>query len=372
MRLKSPVVKIGNVKIGGNNPIAIQSMTNTNTACVNATVKQCIQLVDAGSEIVRVTVPDEISAQAIPKIRASLDAKGYENLPLVGDFHFNGHLLLEKYPECAAILDKYRINPGNIGHGKLHDENFEKIIKIAKKNKKPIRIGVNGGSIDPQFRKLPMAKAMVESVLSSAKFAEKLGINKNQIVLSIKSSDAKELIEAHEILIKKMKTPYAIHVGLTEAGSGTQGEIASAAALAVLLEKGIGDTIRVSVTDRDRTREVEICKQILQSLDLRRFGPKITSCPGCGRANNKLFLPLVKNVTDHINENFPTSHIRIAIMGCIVNGPGEALSADIALVLPGIKEPDFAAVYIKGKKAHTLKGKNIPQQFTKILEVQIK
>jgi (E)-4-hydroxy-3-methylbut-2-enyl-diphosphate synthase len=358
MRLKTPVIKIGAVKIGGTNPIAIQSMTNTNTSNVNATVKQCMKLADAGAEIVRLTVPDEAAAKAVPKIRARLDADGYENLPLVGDFHFNGHVLLEKYPECAATLDKYRINPGNVGRGKFKDENFEKIIAIAKKNKKPIRIGVNGGSTNG---------SMVESALSSAKFAEKLGMKSNQIVLSVKSSNIKELIEMHELLIKKMKTPYAIHLGLTEAGSGIQGTVSSAAALAVLLQKGIGDTIRVSVTDRDRTREVEICKQILQALDLRHFGPHITSCPGCGRANNKLFLPLAKRVTDHINKNFPNARLHIAIMGCIVNGPGEAANADIALVLPGIREPNLAAVYIKGKKTNTLKGKNIPQQFIKIL-----
>lgn len=435
--MKTTVVKIGNVKIGGGNPIVIQSMTNTDTSDAKATAAQCMELANAGAEIVRVTVNDEVAAKTIPKIRKILDKKGYKNLPLVGDFHFNGHKLLSEFPECAKILDKYRINPGNVGQ----EENFATIIKIAKKYQKSVRIGANWGSLDQNILTKLMNKysgeksereivieAMVESVLSSAKFAEKLGLPHSKIVLSVKMSEVKDVVEAYKKLTKKMaKHPYALHLGLTEAGPGTKGIISSSAALAILLQEGIGDTIRISLTplstamsaysdiagstrlnkttaaittsssqSRDtRTQEVEACKILLQSLGLRQFQSEIISCPGCGRTNNKLFQKIVTEVSTYIeaqkkqiissnssnqldhsapsilsitnNPAQSTKSLKIAIMGCIVNGPGEARHADIALILPGKTETPIAQVYKKGKFIKNLTGKNIAQEFLKII-----
>lgn len=369
MRLKTPVVQIGSVKIGGTNPVAIQSMTNTDTADVKATVSQIIELAKAGSELVRITVSDEKSAQAVPKIRTELNKKGYKNLPLIGDFHFNGHLLLEKYPDCAKTLDKYRINPGNVGN----EKNFESIIKIAIKNNKPVRIGVNAGSIGN--------KSMVDSALNSAKLAEKNGLKRNKIVLSVKASSVLETIRAYELLAEKMRVSkriYAIHLGLTEAGGNLKGIISSTAAVSILLQKGIGDTIRISLTPSPkelRSKEVEVCKILLQSLGLRSFSPQITSCPGCGRAANQVFQKLNRETEKFIQKNTKKfaknpnfRNLKIAIMGCIVNGPGEAKRADIAICLPGKNESKKAAVFIKGKFSKTISGKNINKEFLKILE----
>jgi len=383
MRLNTPTVKIRNVKLGGRNPIVIQSMTNTDTADAQATAAQCIELYNEGSELVRITVDNEASAEAVPKIRKILDAKGYKDLPLIGDFHYIGHELLKAYPQCAKTLDKYRINPGNVGFGKSRDENFEEIIKIAVKYKKPVRIGGNWGSLDQELLtklmdKSPdediIIKTLVKSTLDSAKLAEKLGLKRNQIVLSVKVSDVQELIKAHELLVKKMgKKLYALHLGLTEAGSGLQGVVSSSAALAILLQKGIGDTIRISLTpqaNEPRIREVQACKHLLQSLNFRYFRPKIVSCPGCGRTNNKLFQKIVKEVNQYVDKS-NLGNLHIAVMGCIVNGPGESKQADVALHLPGKNEQASASVYIKGKFSQTLKGDNITEKFIEIIKKTI-
>ncbi|MDD3861908.1 MAG: flavodoxin-dependent (E)-4-hydroxy-3-methylbut-2-enyl-diphosphate synthase [Candidatus Gracilibacteria bacterium] len=398
MRLKTPVVQIGKVKIGGENSIAIQSMTNTDTADVKATVLQIIELFNAGSELVRITVNDEISAAAVAKIRTELNKKGYKNIALIGDFHFNGHRLLSEYPACAKALDKYRINSGNIGYGKNHDENFEAIIKTAIRYKKPVRIGGNLGSLDKELlqkmveknlkskRPLPYNElliiTLVKSVLDSAIRAEELGLPQNKIILSVKISDVQDVIKAYELLaieMQKSRHYYALHLGLTEAGGGLKGVISSASALAILLQEGIGDTIRISLTPapkESRTKEVEACKDLLQSLGLRHFHPQVTSCPGCGRAANQLFQKIAQDTEKFLkknaqkfaknNPNFP--NLKIAVMGCIVNGPGEASRADIAISLPGKNEKDKALVYKKGKLFKTISNQNINKEFLKILE----
>ncbi|MFA6917449.1 MAG: flavodoxin-dependent (E)-4-hydroxy-3-methylbut-2-enyl-diphosphate synthase [Candidatus Gracilibacteria bacterium] len=424
MRLKTPVVQVGKVALGGTNPIRIQSMTNTDTADAKATVSQIIELAKAGSELVRITVDNENAAKAVSEIRKQLDKKGYKNIPLIGDFHFNGHSLLNRFPACASALDKYRINPGNVGH----DQNFETIIEIAKKNNKSVRIGSNAGSVKvcsgrrrganfvpgaPIFSKVfskttsPLIKAVVDSALNSAIRAEKFGLSRNQIILSVKMSDVQETVTAYRLLVKQMEKSrhiYALHLGLTEAGSGRQGIVASTAALSILLNEGIGDTIRVSLTpDKNsrmgRTEEVLVCKDILQSLGLRQFSPRIISCPGCGRAANDLFQKIALEVKSHLlkhsakySKNPAFANLKIAIMACLVNGPGEASQADIALVLPGKNdlarstksihspggqrtelqsEPHKALVYLKGKLVKTLSGKNINKEFLKILERHI-
>ncbi len=397
MRLKTPIVQIGEIKIGGDLPVVIQSMTNIDTSDFSSTAEQCIELAKAGAEMVRITVDTPSSAAAIPKIRKILNQKGFKHLPLIGDFHFNGHKLLSDFPETAKILDKYRINPGNVGFGKFHDENFSQFIKVAVKNKKPVRIGVNSGSLDPNLltdlmnknAKLKTPKsdrevfinAMVESALQSAKFAEKLGLKQNQIVLSVKMTDVTETIRAYELLaarMQKSKHIYSLHLGLTEAGSDLQGIVASSSALAILLNKNIGSTIRVSLTPNKstpRTREVEVCKLLLQSLNLRFFSPRIISCPGCGRAENEFFQTIAAKVTSHIQKKLPlwqkkhpaVSRLRIAVMGCVVNGPGESRHADIALSLPGRSERKVAEVYIGGQKFKTLVGEDIAEQFLGVL-----
>lgn len=338
----------------------IQSMTNTDTADHAKTAEQCVKLADAGAEMVRITVNNDAAAQAIPKIREILNKKGYKKLPLIGDFHYNGYKLLEKFPKTAKILDKYRINPSN-------EPNFEKFIAVAIKNNKPVRIGVNSGSV-----KNPSPKNLVKIALDSATQAEKLGLPAKNIYLSVKNSDVQETIRAYELLAKKIKTrPYKIHLGLTEAGPGTQGIVASTAALAILLQKGIGDTIRVSLTPKpgqSRTREVEIAQNLLQSLGLRHFRPQIASCPGCGRTDNKFFQKITKEISDYIKKN-PTTHKKIAIMGCTVNGPGEARQADIALILPGKTEKPIAQVYIKGRFHKNLTGNDIAEQFIKLISL---
>lgn len=402
MRLNTPTVLVGGIKIGSKNPIVIQSMTNTDTADAKSTAKQIMELADAGSEIVRMTVNTNLAAAKIPEIRKILDEKGYKNLPLIGDFHFNGHTLLKDFPEMAKTLDKYRINPGNVGYGDKHDYNFSTIIKIAIENNKPVRIGVNWGSLDqdlltemmnknsrlskPKSDKEVIIDAMVESALRSAKLAEKLGLKQNKIILSVKMSIVQDMIKAYELLAARMqknKHLYTLHLGLTEAGVGMQGLVSSSAALAILLQQGIGDTIRISLTptpSQPRTKEVEACRTLLQSMGFRHFKPQVTSCPGCGRTDSDFFQKLAEEVNYYVTKNlkkwqkeYPNSadkiaELKIAVMGCVVNGPGESKHADIAISLPGRMEKSVAPVYIKGKFIKSLQGKKIPQQFIKLLE----
>jgi len=398
MRLKTPTIKIGMVKIGHKYPIAIQSMTNTETADTRATARQCIKLAEAGSEMVRLTVNNNEAAAAIPKIRETLNKKGFEKLPLIGDFHFNGHRLLTDNPDCAKLLDKYRINPGNIGYGKDHEKNFAQIMEIAYENGKPVRIGANFGSLDQELlkdmmdnnkkriKKLPtrevLIDAMVKSTLDSAKFAQKLGIKKDKLVLSVKMSSVQDCIDANIKLASKMlekDNMYAIHVGLTEAGGGIQGLVSSSAAMAILLNQGIGDTIRMSLTPlptEERSKEVQACKTLLQSMEFRHFQPKVTSCPGCGRTDSTLFMELASQIDDYITGKMPewsetrpdVSRMKVAVMGCVVNGPGESRHADIGISLPGKNEKTTAPVFIKGKQVKTLSGNDIAGQFIEILE----
>lgn len=402
MKLNTPVVTVGEIKIGGQNPIIIQSMTNTDTADAKATAKQAMELADAGSEIVRITVNSNLAAPKVQEIRNILDAKGYNTLPLIGDFHYNGHILLKEFPKMAKTLGKYRINPGNVGYDGKHDYNFSTIVKIAKENNKPVRIGVNWGSLDQDLlttmmnknacRKTPMSDkeviidAMVESALRSAELAEKLGLKQNKIILSVKMSIVQDMVKAYELLaarMKKNKHLYALHLGLTEAGIGMQGLVSSSAALAILLQQGIGDTIRISLTPtpaQPRTKEVEACKTLLQSLGFRHFQPQVTSCPGCGRTDSNFFQKLTGQVNKHISKNIPIwqkkypksatkiAKLKIAVMGCVVNGPGESKHADIAISLPGRMEKPVAPVYIHGRFVKSLTGKKIPEQFIQLLE----
>lgn len=401
MRLKTPTVQIGTVKMGAKHPIVIQSMTNTDTADWQATAKQAIELADAGSEIVRMTVNTDAAAKAVPKIRSALDKKGYAHLPLIGDFHYNGHTLLESNQDCAKTLDKYRINPGNVGFGDKHEYNFSKIIDIALKNDKAVRIGVNWGSLDqdlltkmmnenavmkkPKTSRDVLISAMVESALRSAKLSEKLGMANNKIVLSVKMSILQDMVDAYKLLAKKMqasKKLYALHLGLTEAGSGLQGVVSSTAALSILLQEGIGDTIRVSLTpdkQSPRIREVEVCKELLQALGMRYFKPQVTSCPGCGRTGSHFFQDLAQEINQNIDKNMPewkklypgVERLKIAVMGCVVNGPGESKYADIAISLPGKMEKPVAPVYIDGEFVKSLQGAKISQKFMGILEKYI-
>jgi (E)-4-hydroxy-3-methylbut-2-enyl-diphosphate synthase len=357
-----------------------------------------MQLADAGSEMVRVTVNTNLAAQQIPELRRILDAEGYSHLPIIGDFHFNGHILLSEFPEAAATLDKYRINPGNVGH----DKNFEAIIKIAIENNKPVRIGANMGSIDQALLTQMMEEnaqspsprsdeeiaidTLVESAMSSAQRAEKLGMPQNKIIVGVKISDVQGVIKATKDLAARMNQNgqfYAIHLGLTEAGSGLQGLISSSAALAILLQEGIGDTIRISLTPepgQPRSKEVEACKTLLQSLGYRNFKPKVTSCPGCGRTGSDFFQTLAKQLNDHINKKLPqwqklhpnVVDLKIAVMGCVVNGPGESRHSDIAISLPGKMEKPVAPVYIKGEYTQSLQGKNIAEEFIELVEDYIK
>lgn len=386
IRRKSQKVTIGKAVIGGGEPIAIQSMANTDTSDVATTVSQILELVTAGSELVRITVNNEEAAKAVPHIKGELLRKRCY-APLIGDFHYNGHLLLSKFPDCAKALDKYRINPGNVGSG------FETMIECALRNGKPVRIGVNWGSLDRELltkmmdenakSKNPKAdhevliEALVESALSSSANAEKLGLGADNIVLSVKTSQVQDVIRAYEMLAEKCD--YALHLGLTEAGMGMKGIIASSAALAPLLEQGIGDTIRISLTPEageSRTREVEACQLLLQTMGFRQFRPLVTSCPGCGRTGNELFQHLAKEVDEYIGKRMPEwrrrhrgiENLKVAVMGCVVNGPGESRHADIALSLPGKSEEPMATVFVKGKLFKTLRGGDIGLDFLKILE----
>ncbi len=370
----------------------IQSMTDTPTADVERTLKQVIELIDAGSEMVRLTVNDDDAARAVPQIVKALRAQGY-TVPIIGDFHFNGHTLLTKHPDCARLLDKYRINPGNVGRGQRHDEHFAQIVKIAVDNNKPVRIGVNWGSLDqellttmmdrnaglknPQDAREVTYKAMIQSALASAELARKCGLKKNQIVLSVKMSVLQDMVNVYSLLAKKCD--YALHLGLTEAGSDVQGITSSAAALGILLQQGIGDTIRVSLTPQpnvSRAKEVEVCKHLLQSMGLRYFTPSVTSCPGCGRTASNYFQYLARDINEHIQRNMPVwkerypgvERLKIAVMGCVVNGPGESRHADIGISLPGASETPVAPVYADGKSLTTLKGDHIKEEFTAILE----
>ena len=391
-RRKTLPVTIGRVVLGGGHPVVIQSMTDTPTADVEKTLRQTIELIEAGSEMVRLTVNDDDAARAVPVIVRRLREQGYA-APIIGDFHFNGHTLLTKHPECARLLDKYRINPGNVGRGQRHDENFTRIVKIAVEHNKPVRIGVNWGSLDQELRTAMMSqnarlkspkdarevtcKAMIQSALTSAELARKCGLKKNQIVISVKMSALQDMVAVYSQLAKKCG--YALHLGLTEAGSDVQGIASSAAALGILLQQGIGDTIRVSLTPQpnvSRSKEVEVCKYLLQSMGLRYFAPSVTSCPGCGRTTSDYFQYLAKDINEHIQRSMPVwkkqypgvERLKIAVMGCVVNGPGESRHADIGISLPGASEKPIAPVYADGLQLTTLKGDYIKEEFTAILE----
>ncbi len=391
-RRKSPAVKVGNVLIGSEYPVVIQSMTDTPTANIEATLTQTIELINAGSELVRWTVNDDDAARAVPEIIKRLRDQGY-TAPIIGDFHFNGHTLLSKHKECARLLNKYRINPGNVGKGNRHDENFTLIVKIAAEHNKPVRIGVNWGSLDQELltdlmdknAKLKKPKdfkevtyhAMIQSALLSAALAEKNGLDKSQIILSVKMSILQDMVTVYARLAEQCD--YALHLGLTEAGGDIQGIASSSAALAILLQQGIGDTIRVSLTPQpnvSRAREVEVCKHLLQSMGLRYFKPSVTSCPGCGRTSSNYFQYLARDINEHIERKMPlwkkefpgVEKMKIAVMGCVVNGPGESRHADIGISLPGASEKPVAPVYIDGKEFATLKGERIKEEFVEILE----
>ena len=388
-------VKIGNILIGSKHPIRIQSMTNTDTSDVEATYKQIMELYDAGSEMVRIAVNDEESAKSVSKIKAMLLQKNC-TVPLIGDFHFNGHILLSKYPETASALDKFRINPGNIGGKDKFDTNFEKIINLAIEHGKPIRIGANWGSLSKQnidkliqhkenekddisYSNL-MKKYLVDSVISSASKAISLGLPEDKIILSCKTSNVQDLIDVYEEVAKLSKHP--LHLGLTEAGIGRDAIISSVSAISVLLNKGIGDTIRASLTPENissRTEEVKVCQQILSSLGIRDYKPKVISCPGCGRTSNTYFIELSKNIKSLVQGNMPAwkhkypgvEGLTVAVMGCIVNGPGESRHANIGISLPGNNEDPSAPVYVDGKKFKTLRGDNIELEFIDILQSYI-
>jgi len=389
---KSIEVNVGGVRVGGDSPVVVQSMTNTNTEDIEATARQVAALAEAGSELVRITVNTPAAALAVPEI-VKRAAGLWESVPIIGDFHYNGHKLLAEYPECARALDKYRINPGNVGAGKKHDENFRRIIRAAVEHGKPVRIGVNWGSLDQDLlarmmdensrsaQPLPIHEVMIDamnrSALESAETAESYGLPKNRIILSAKLSGVNDLIAAYRNLAGRCD--YALHLGLTEAGMGTKGVVASTAAIAVLLKEGIGDTIRVSLTPPpggDRAEEVFVARQILQALDIRKFEPRVSACPGCGRTSSAFFQEIAARVDAHIRERMPVwrrqypgvENLTIAVMGCVVNGPGESKHADIGISLPGNGEAPSAPVYINGKLAATLRGETIIADFIEIME----
>ncbi|MCI0654827.1 MAG: flavodoxin-dependent (E)-4-hydroxy-3-methylbut-2-enyl-diphosphate synthase [Methylococcaceae bacterium] len=385
-------VKIGKVQIGGGAPIVVQSMTNTDTADIATTVRQVKELAKAGSELVRITVNSEEAAGAVARIRDALDRQGIE-VPLIGDFHFNGHKLLEKFPDCAQALGKYRINPGNVGRGKKRDTQFAQMIEFACRYEKPVRIGVNWGSLDqavlarlldenagldfPKALSAVMRDAVITSALESAEQAVSLGLPKNRIVLSCKMSGVQELIAVYQTLAAHCD--YALHLGLTEAGMGSKGIVASTAALAVLLQQGIGDTIRISLTPEpggDRTQEVIVAQEILQTLGLRSFTPMVISCPGCGRTTSDYFQKLAQDIQSYLRHKMPewrnqyhgVEDMNVAVMGCVVNGPGESKNANIGISLPGTGESPVAPVYEDGQKTVTLKGDRIAEEFQQIVE----
>ncbi len=385
-------VRIGSLSVGGDEPIRVQSMTNTDTADIESTVGQCAELARAGSELVRITVNNETAAAAVPKIRERLDAMGV-GVPLIGDFHFNGHRLLSDYPACAEALAKYRINPGNVGRGEKRDSQFATMIEIACRYDRPVRIGVNWGSLDPDLvarmmdanarSAVPkeadavMREAMVESAVGSALRAEELGLPRDHIILSCKMSGVQDLISVYRMLAKR--SDHALHLGLTEAGMGSKGIVASTAALSVLLQEGIGDTIRISLTPapgESRTREVVVAQEILQTMGLRPFAPMVTACPGCGRTTSTVFQELAEEIQSYLREQMPVwreTHpgvetMQVAVMGCVVNGPGESKQANIGISLPGTGEQPSAPVYIDGQKVATLKGAGIADRFKQMVD----
>lgn len=388
-------VMVGKVQVGGGAPIVVQSMTNTDTADADATAQQVVQLARAGSELVRITVDRKEAAAAVPRIREKLDLLGVD-VPLVGDFHYIGHTLLRDYPECAEALAKYRINPGNVGFKAKQDRNFSMMIEKAIEYDKPVRIGVNWGSLDqmmvqrlmdenaekdqPLDARLIMHEAMVQSGITSAKRAMELGLGKDKIIISAKVSEVQDLIACYRMLAGR--SDFALHLGLTEAGMGSKGIVASTAGLSVLLQEGIGDTIRISLTPEpggDRSREVIVAQEILQTMGLRSFKPMVIACPGCGRTTSTVFQELGKEIEEFIVERTPEwreeydgfEKLQLAVMGCIVNGPGESKHADIGISLPGTGEVPAAPVFIDGKKTQTLRGDDISQQFKQIVETYI-
>ena len=391
IRRKSVAVSVGGIKVGGTNPIVVQSMTNTDTADVQSTVNQAMALARAGSELVRVTVNTEAAAAAVPKIVDTLDLFGVR-VPIVGDFHYNGHLLLKNFPECARALAKYRINPGNVSIGRKNDDNFRTMIECAIENDKPVRIGVNWGSLDQQLLarmmdenaklaepKEPrevMIEAMIMSALHSAELAESYGLPGDHILLSAKVSGVQDLVDVYRDLAARCE--YPLHLGLTEAGMGAKGIVGSTAGLAILLQEGIGDTIRVSLTPApggDRTEEVQVAQQVLQSLGIRSFLPQVTACPGCGRTTSTYFQELAQQIQFYVREKMPAwrkefdgvEEMKLAVMGCIVNGPGESKHANIGISLPGTFEDPKAPVFIDGRLVTTLKGDHIVEEFKQIL-----
>ncbi len=395
-RRQTPTVMVGDVAIGSSHPIVVQSMTNTDTADIRATATQIAQLARAGSELVRITVDTEAAAAAIGGIMERLDMMSCD-VPVIGDFHYNGHRLLQKYPECARLLAKYRINPGNVGFGKKRDDQFSTIVSQAIEYSKPVRIGVNWGSLDqallarlmdengklstPEPADAVMREALICSALESAEQAESLGLAHDRIILSCKVSGVQDLILVYRELARRCD--YPLHLGLTEAGMGSKGIVSSTAALSVLLQQGIGDTIRISLTPepgQPRTDEVMVAQELLQSMGLRAFAPMVIACPGCGRTTSTFFQSLALNVTNHVREKMPEWKLRhsgvenlsLAVMGCIVNGPGESRQADIGISLPGTGESPVAPVFIDGEKAVTLRGDNLTADFLALIDNYVK
>jgi (E)-4-hydroxy-3-methylbut-2-enyl-diphosphate synthase len=391
-RHRTQSVRIGGIGVGGDEPIRVQSMTNTDTADIESTVTQCAELARAGSEMVRITVNNESAAAAVPRVRERLDAMGVE-VPLIGDFHFNGHRLLSDYPACAEALAKYRINPGNVGRGEKRDSQFATMIEIACRYDRPVRIGVNWGSLDqelvvrmmdanaksaaPKEAEEVMRAAMVESAVSSAARAEELGLPRSKILLSCKMSGVQDLIAVYRALAER--SDHALHLGLTEAGMGSKGIVASTAALAVLLQEGIGDTIRISLTPapgQSRTQEVVVAQEILQTMGMRSFAPMVAACPGCGRTTSTVFQELAQDIQGYLREQMPVwrdvypgvETMQVAVMGCVVNGPGESKQANIGISLPGTGEQPSAPVYIDGQKVTTLKGAGIAERFKQMVD----
>jgi len=386
------VSQVGNIRIGAGHPIVVQSMTNTDTADIAATVTQVAALARAGSELVRVTVNTHEAAAAVHEIVSRLRADGVD-VPIIGDFHYNGHILLTEYPRCAKALAKYRINPGNVGVGKRHDENFRRMIEVAVKNEKPVRIGVNWGSLDqgllsrlmdenaaraePLDAREVMLEAIVISALESATMAERYGLAHDKIILSAKVSGVQDLIDVYRVLASRCE--YPLHLGLTEAGMGAKGIVASTAGLSVLLQEGIGDTIRVSLTplpNGDRAEEVRVSQQILQSLGIRSFVPQVTACPGCGRTASTFFQDMADQIQTYLQQQMPAwkeryhgvEELKVAVMGCIVNGPGESKHSNVGISLPGTGEEPKAPVFVDGRLLTTLKGPALVSEFIRILE----
>jgi len=395
-RRKTVTVKIGHVRVGSEAPVVVQSMTNTDTADAASTIQQVAELVHAGSELVRVTVNNDAAAQAVPHIVEGLAKQGV-NVPIIGDFHYNGHLLLKKYPACAQALAKYRINPGNVSIGRKDDDNFRTMIECAVENDKPVRIGVNWGSLDqalltrlmdenskrsdPAPARDVMLEAMCRSAFDSAAAAERYGLPHDHIIISGKVSGVRDLIDVYEMLAARCD--YPLHLGLTEAGMGMKGIVASTAGLAPLLLQGIGDTIRVSLTPKpgsSRTEEVLTAQQILQSLGIRSFTPQVTACPGCGRTTSTFFQELAQQIQDYLRTSMPVwrqqypgvEELKLAVMGCVVNGPGESKHANIGISLPGTFEEPKAPVYVDGRLMTTLRGDTIVQDFQKILDEYVR